>query len=382
MKNLKTILAIAIIVILSSCNPEEEVVTNTEVPGLLYTFVAGHESKEVSTTTNGSNERTRAMYWYKGNEVLLGNSNNSSKALGVFGVLNTSGTGEKFDVYTVGFEEENGIKKARLWKNKIQQPLDIEQNLLSVATSIFVVNDTDVYIAGHETSANSQQTRAVFWKNGVKNYLTEELGDSYAKAITVDNGTVYVAGIHELQSKAKAVYWKNYQMVYLPVMGEGSNSELPTSQCANAIAVKNDKVYCAGYALFDDVTGGFNGLKNAVYWKNNLAIKITNYNSEVNGIAVDDLATTGYDNVYCAGYEKSSGNPRAAIWKNVDPQLGFEPSSANSTVNAIVKTDKYFLKAGFSDGIQATSWSTNDTRNVMRIGGNVTYANCINATIR
>lgn len=367
--------------IIASCTKEYEKERVTEYQKFISVFIAGYESKQITTTNTDISEKTRAVYWYRNIKTELGVSTNNSKGLGVWGVGNYSGNGSVFDVYTCGYEEIGGVKKARLWKNTTQQGIEINVDAASVATAIFIANETDIYMAGYETNPNTQQTRAIFWVNGFKKYIDDEQTISSANAITVDNNILYIAGTQFNDSKTKAVYWKNQVVNYLPIVGEGTNNEVAFSQEAKAIVVKNSKVYVAGTASFGNPSTGAPTINNAVYWKNNLAIKITNFQSSANTIQVDDIDVTGYDNVYTAGYEYRNGNPTAAIWQNLS-KLSFESSSVNSTIYSIFKTDKYFYKVGFHDSVKASSWSTDDTRKALPDLGFTSYANCVNVQIR
>lgn len=358
-KNLKMLLLLLTINIIPSCAPkDDEVIINTEKVDIVTKFIAGYHEQEVSSA-NGSYLRSRAMYWYKNGANFLGDSFNSSKALGVFGVVPTSSASENYFTYTVGFEEENGVKKARLWKDKAKQPLEIGTGQ-SVATGIFVVNNTDFYVSGYETNPANNITKAIYWKNGERYYLTtNEQENSYTTSITVTDNIVYVAGYKLDQSNEKAVYWKNQQVVELTV-AEYSSGPTAISQVPTAIIAKNNKVYCGGYAKFS-ILGSDDTEKIAIVWKNNLAVKIGNGESRVNCIQVDDLST-GFDNIYCGGSEYRGGNPTAAIWKNGLKEYSFESGSVNSSIYSIIKTDNIYYKVGFHDDVRANFWSTNDTR--------------------
>jgi hypothetical protein len=191
------------------------------------------------------------------------------------------------DVYTVGYEIDDGQNKLVLWKNDQQQIL--ENNVVlnnSSAASVFV-NGNDVYVAGYVNE------RAVLWKNGAK----QELGDypSQALSVFVDGNDVYVAGRHS--SDARVLLWKNgMQQTLVDSIGG-----------AYSVFVHNGDVYVGGFTIIDYYSC-------PAYWKNGglnvLSITTSNASaSVVNSIFADN------NNVYAAGGPYNRG----VLWTNGTP---------------------------------------------------------------
>lgn len=196
------------------------------------------------------------------------------------------------------------------------------------AYSVFV-KDNDVFVAGTTYNNTTQKYSAVYWKNGIANYL----GEGYGESIFVDGNDIYVAGEVRINNTLVAAYWKN-----------GTPTELTNGlvlSIARSIEVKNNNVYVAGYILEDgkskpmlwtngtatvqgptDRTGEVNDLhvdgttkytcgadaspSTGVYWKNNERFVVNNAYS-INGI------TSNKNDVYVVGY---NSDYNGAIWKN------------------------------------------------------------------
>ncbi|MBW8243154.1 Ig-like domain-containing protein, partial [Muricauda oceani] len=127
---------------------------------------------------------------------------------------------------TTGFAQAYA---ATLWENGLQVPLEdvsFEFNVVSYAYSVFVDDNSDVFVAG-----KGQDEGAVYWKNGAKNVLSGVLS-SRAKSVYVSNGNVYCSGF----LNAKPALWTNNQVEFLSDDG-GSAEE---------VFVDNDVVYVAG----------------------------------------------------------------------------------------------------------------------------------------
>ena len=131
-------------------------------------------------------------------------------------------------------------------------------------TAGIYVAGSDVYVAGVEAESDPQVSgsltlRAMYWKNGVANYLTTVAQSGAAAAsIFVSGSDVYVAGYETLNNYTYATYWKN---------GVATNLTSNVYSEASSIFVSGSDVYVAGFEVL-------NGIKYAVYWKNGTAVKL------------------------------------------------------------------------------------------------------------
>lgn len=238
------------------------------------------------------------------------------------------------DIHVVGniMTEKSNLTKAIYWNNNLPTLLDQSENA-STATAV-VISNHDVYISGSLNYkacywkngnivylpdgtealdikvvdrdvyvAGENKYVACYWKNGIKTTLAETENESKANAITVVGNDIYVAGTQSL-GKSKynflALYWKNNEAVILD----------DYQGFANDIAVNANDIYVAGDAYKNTF------LNNAyfVYWKNNMEIYVGLEKSQnkvyTNGLEVDN------NNVFAAGYIHSYGVHEAAYWKN------------------------------------------------------------------
>ncbi len=162
------------------------------------------------------NKQAVATYWKNGSPTSLTDGSSPSMATSIFvsgsdvyvaGTVNY----ELANVFPVG--EIHGLGKegiATYWKN--DNPVELSNN--GRAQSIFV-NGNDVYVAGSIYSStvnditplgNVNGDLAVYWKNSVLVNLIDNNLNSLASSISVTaNGDVYTAGTIDNQ----AVYWKN-----------------------------------------------------------------------------------------------------------------------------------------------------------------------------
>jgi len=157
------------------------------------------------------------------------------------------------DVYVAGFEVEaiddktNTQPIAKYWKNGV--PTALTDGITSSLARSIYVSGSDVYVAGNYGGI------ARLWKNGV----ATDLGIATANAVFVSGNDVYVAGYAVGVNGSYACYWKNGQIVNLPL------SNYRTAG-ANSIYVLGNDVYVAGYV-------GTNQL-DACYWKNGVITKL------------------------------------------------------------------------------------------------------------
>ncbi|HOZ13372.1 MAG TPA: hypothetical protein PK784_01165 [Tenuifilaceae bacterium] len=188
------------------------------------------------------------------------------------------------DVYACGFAYlGSGVSIAKLWKNGVEQYLDLssESNSNSSAYSVFVSN-SDVYVVGSARTGQYGFFNAKLWKNGVEQYLdlsSESNSNSSANSVFVSNSDVYVVG-----SKT----WKNGSVLY-------NNS-------GGSIFVSGNDVYVAG-------AGFKNGNWVAKLCKNGIEQILTDGTNEASANSVYVLN----NDVYVVGYEDGIG---IRLWKN------------------------------------------------------------------
>ena len=119
------------------------------------------------------------------------------------------------DVYLVGSGSTGtGRQRAILWKNGTVIPLT-DGSQFAAATGIFI-QGTDVYICGEEKDNNDSFYVAKYWKNGQAVILSDTTSVCLTNSIFVDQNDVYVAGVeqpgtllHPIGQNSRAIYWKN-----------------------------------------------------------------------------------------------------------------------------------------------------------------------------
>ncbi|MGE9311950.1 hypothetical protein ACLOAU_09900 [Niabella sp. CJ426] len=164
------------------------------------------------------------------------------------------------DIY-VGATETSVIPGAgantavKYWKNGV--PF-VVSGTASFFTSLYV-SKSNVYVSGNVASG----TQAAYWTNG--NHFDLYRNIMYTTALDVfasPSGNVYVCGAtaNYWENFSRAVYWKDGVVNHL--------TDGPKSYQATSIAVFNDTVYTCGTEF------GF-GISLARYWKNNTQINLT-----------------------------------------------------------------------------------------------------------
>jgi hypothetical protein len=303
---------------------------------------------------NSSNSSVPKL-WKDGVFTNLSNSTGRAYATSVYVFGN--------DVYLAGHKDAfipfNNqtylVSYAQLWKNGEELTIGSEY---SQATSVFVANNNDVYVAGYEyviqdagalksagfspfepdfvckyqlpekaaavTKSSSldakRQCFATLWKNGKAQYLTDGNYLALAYSVYVTGNDVYVAGEERnAQGKSVAKLWKNGNVQNLT---DGSYSA-----GAKAVFVKGNDVYVAGYEH------NAQGMSVAKVWKNGAAQNLTN-GTTLHGWA-HDVYVSGND-VYVVGSEinitQQGGGHVAQLWKNgVSQNL---PDDRNTTSQA------------------------------------------------
>lgn len=227
----------------------------------------------------------------------------------------------------------------------------------------------DLYLSGHYRTDNGM--RACYWKNGTRVDLSvvDESQMNETRAITVSDGSVYIAGSGETQG----YYWK-----------DGVCTPLTEYYGVQSIAVDNDAVYVLG-------GGGFllwkNGVLQDIDWADgftpyaltvtegtlnfagriHLEIPIANYSADLAACGtpqsphqlstpiVSDFSdawcvTSSAGSVYVGGYydDKDAKISRACFWRDKQPTTLEVPKGADdSSVKAICVENETVYSAGY-----------------------------------
>ena len=148
-----------------------------------------------------------AEYWKNGQPVVMPSVFDHALAYGIA----VSGS----DVYLVGTAYNATSRSlAILWKNGTVIPLT-DGSHFAAATGIFI-QGSDVYICGEETDNNDSFYVAKYWKNGQPVILSDTTSTCFTNSIFVDQNDVYVAGVEHpgtilnpIGQNSRAIYWKN-----------------------------------------------------------------------------------------------------------------------------------------------------------------------------
>ena len=224
-----------------------------------------------------------------GNAAYLKNEVKIELPSGSAGSISTAIAVSGNDVYVAGIGITGNIYNgnqnyiAKYWKNG--NAIDLTDGSKGAQAWSIAVSGNDAYVAGTEWNGKSYQDAngntsqngvAKYWKNSQATNLTDGSNSAYATSIAVSGTDVYVAGIEwDGQSyqdasgysyrKSVAKYWKNGNPVSLTDGTEDAE--------AKSIAVSGNDVYVAG-----TVAG------HATYWKNSIAVTLSNVESDANSI--------------------------------------------------------------------------------------------------
>jgi Carboxypeptidase regulatory-like domain len=207
------------------------------------------------------------------------------------------------DVYICGIESIGNNQISKLWKNGVATVLTKDTFDVAATTNMKVVNG-DVYISGtairSSNGNNSQTSRAIYWKNGVINFLTST-SSNYGKAegLFINNGDLYFTGAESFNGQVTtSAYWKNGIKTTLAFAAPYTSTD------SYSIFVDNTDVYIAG-ASTQQNPGLY--LENANYWKNNSVNFLTNYTASGNTGALYDIFVKN-NIVYTVGEAYPSNN--------------------------------------------------------------------------
>ena len=233
------------------------------------------------------------------------------------------------DVYVAGKVGARAV----VWKNGAAQYLT-DGARKAIARSVFL-SDGDVYVAGWELNQQNNSI-AKLWKNGVmQNLATGRMDNQQALSVYVSDGNVYVAGMEysdggeEADGLCAARLWKNGILQELEYISEW--------EWVSSVFVSGGDVYVTGTSTWKNgepmydfggnsifVSGGVVYITGGNTWKNGEAMNVFDGNS---------VYVSGSD-VYVARYEyNTQGMAIAKLWKNGMSQNltdGTREASANS----------------------------------------------------
>lgn len=208
-----------------------------------------------------------------------------------------------------------------------KSPTTVPNNNDGAGTGSGNDSGVDIYVSGTSYIFNGNSA-ACYWKNGVLTNLTGKDSHSGANAIFVKDNDVYVAGytIDPVTKLDVATYWKNGEAHVL----KGGDAY---TSFGNAITVAGTDVYVAGYTTQP-------GRSTATYWKNGIRHDLPS--DKING-HINAIAVVGSD-VYAGGYtDDIYYTVEAVYWKN-DVLHNLSPNSNYGMVDnvAISGADVYF----------------------------------------
>lgn len=144
----------------------------------------------------------------------------------------------------------------------------------------------------NETSLNakpsSQTDTETETNKSTNNIISERPGK--VNAISVKNNNVYTAGYIKKMNQSYACYWINTKLFDLQIRGE-----------VTSIVIEDDNIYMSG-RFFDKKTRKY----KACYWKNDKLIILPGKATIAYGIAIDN------NQIYNIGIQ----SPRACYWEN------------------------------------------------------------------
>ncbi len=270
----------------------------------------------ISGVVENQNENPSAVVWKNGElqyELSDGSTYGFASSIYVY-------NGEE---YVVGSEEigQNNISNARIWKDgTVYETLTNGMSVDDGASGedIFV-NETGIYSAGYEESAQHVNGTPKLWEDTTQIDLTDETYHGRAYSVYAIGSDVYVAGYEENNGGTSiAKYWKDGVATNL---SDGSQSAEALS-----IFVMGEDVYVAGN-YYEDQQQQI--LQQAVVWKNNVPTSLEA------GSGASSIHVYGED-VFVGGLVSQANFINAMVWKNEQPmELELEESSGNSLVFSV-----------------------------------------------
>jgi hypothetical protein len=204
------------------------------------------------------------------------------------------------DVYVAGYDSNDTVYIAMLWKNGA--PIALSDGVAGAKAFGVTVSGGDVYVAG--ISSDGDLVVPTIWKNGVPTVLQHRTEVGVAEAVAVADGVVWATGF----VADAPVMWKDGVMIPLTVYGDQGNG------VGAGIAVAGGIPYVTGweYVIYPD--GGQSLIRaQARYWKNGQVHPLTDASVSGGG---DAIAVSGGD-VWVAGWKQGDAGPSVAmLWKN------------------------------------------------------------------
>lgn len=231
--------------------------------------------------------------------------------IAMLGVAVGLGCGERpVDVYVAGWELQGDRLIATLWVNGAAVRLATTSSLAAAVA----VSGSDVLVAGcideEPPPASTSYSRAVLWRNGQAQMLSDGTVPDCALAIAVSAADVYVAG----HADGVPALWKNG--VRQPLVTSG-----PFASEATGVVVAGGEVQVAGWVMETTVIapGSFRRAPAAKLWKGGAA-PLALPDRLAGGQAFG--ATADGTDVYVAGSVATPCNAPcsapdiATVWKN------------------------------------------------------------------
>jgi hypothetical protein len=196
-------------------------------------FVAGG-TVYIGGRYNNASGVTNACYWTGTTMIPLANDTTVTNGYDVSSIFIDSGT-----VYASGYYKNGTTYVPCYWTDTattdpVLVPLTVPDGCTQGFANSLCVSGGTVYVSGYFKNPSTNVQNACYWTGGTRTDLTAPVAndrDYYANAITVYDGTVYVAGSYfEADWHSSACYWKGTARTDLP--GNG------TYVAANSIVVE------------------------------------------------------------------------------------------------------------------------------------------------
>ncbi|HMR93338.1 MAG TPA: hypothetical protein PKC69_13530 [Chitinophagaceae bacterium] len=227
------------------------------------------------------------------------------------------------DIYIAGVKHTGSAAINGYFKNAQWNELKIPPGYNSLYIRAVAVADGNVHIAGTGFPSGGSNARPVYWKNTTGVSILSALpGYAAASDIKVVAGKVYISGRN---GGDKACYWTDGVRTDLPLAANMETSG------AEAILVQGADVLIAGWQQDADRD------EIACYWKNGQSPVIMSVPAGSSVLNVTGMAADGTD-VYLSGeYYTGSSNEKACYWKN---GTFYKLSDAESETQGIVVIKK------------------------------------------
>ena len=223
------------------------------------------------------------------------------------------------DVFVAGY----GNRVPGIWKNGVETVLPVFSTVVGGTAKAMAISGNDIYIGGSDGST------PVYWKNGVENTLPPIVnGFGFVNAIAVKGNDIYAAGYASNSIGELLLFWKNGVET---ILGTKGIVEIG----ATSIALSGSDVY---------VCGTDSG--NAAYWKNGVKVSLPKSSDLAYANAI---AVSGND-VYVVGDDGGD----AVYWKNeIRFLLPYASYAGSGTSITIYQSDVYI---GGEDGMNTVYW--------------------------